>query len=75
MGAPATRVSVDGTEFTVRQLGDEVEVIRTSMEYGPRKSEVLTKAVLAIQHATGCRVDPDGFDGDHNIILARVYCP
>lgn len=71
-GAPATRVSVGGSEFTVRRRGDRVEAVRTSREVFPSRSGTEAKARRAIAIATGCAVKAIG--GDVSMQLARLDC-
>ena len=71
-GAPAARVSVGGSEFTVRRRGDQVEAVRTSREVLPSRSGTEAKARRAIEIATGCGVKEIG--GDVSMQLARLDC-
>lgn len=71
-GAPATRVSVGGSDFSVRRRGDRAEAIRTSREAFPSRSGTQAKARRAIGIATGCRIKEIG--GDASIQLARLDC-
>ena len=75
MGAERLDVTVDGSAFAVFRRADEVEVHRTSREFLPKESVVLTRAIRAIEMATGCPVRPRSMKGDQAIITAEVDCP
>lgn len=68
-------VETGGMTFGVWRVGDEVEVIRTSMHAVPRLSEVRRNAVAAVLIATGCPVKDGTVTGDQAITLAKLDCP
>lgn len=70
--APAARVAVEGSEFTVSWRGERAEAIRTSREFRPSRSGTEAKARRAIRIATGCRVKV--IEGDVSIQLAKLDC-
>ena len=72
IGASTERVSVGGSEFTVRRRGERAEAVRTSREILPSRSGTQAKARQAIEIATGCGVKEIG--GDVSIQLARLDC-
>lgn len=75
MDAERREISVQGATFSVYRVGDTVEVIRTSTEYLPRLSEVMSKAAIAIHQATGCPMKAGTMQGDTALIQARLDCP
>ena len=75
MDAERREVTVQGATFSVYRVGDNVEVIRTSSEYLPRVSEVMSKAAIAIHQATGCPMKAGTMKGDTALMEARLECP
>ncbi|MEH6833342.1 MULTISPECIES: hypothetical protein [Falsihalocynthiibacter] len=73
-GFDVKKVSVEGSDFTVRSNGEVVEAIRTN--YAPRRDfgRVLLRAVVAIEVATGCVVDQTTVKGDPALVAARIDC-
>ncbi|HID68480.1 MAG TPA: hypothetical protein EYP31_09560 [Roseibacterium sp.] len=59
MGQEATRVVVDGAEFSVRQNGNRAEAIRTNTMAFPAIGAIVIRAEQAMEQATGCEVDTD----------------
>lgn len=76
LGQPVQEVTVSGSKFRIymRSGTSRVEAHRVSFEPLPSKVLILTKAVRAIEIATGCNVEKNGFSGDQAIIKARVDC-
>jgi len=74
MGADATIIVVQGSQFSVHRRDDWVEVYRTSFEYLPRREVVLARAQVAIEQATGCTVKPRSLTGDQALIRAQLKC-
>ena len=74
-GATKTVVQVEQSTFSVYQLGDRVEVIRTNIEYGRDAKGIMERAIAAIPLATGCEVVPGSLDGDPALLTAKVHCP
>ncbi len=74
-GATKTVVQVEQSTFSVYQLGDRVEVIRTNIEYGRDAKGIMARAIAAIPLATGCEVVPGSLDGDPALLTAKVHCP
>ncbi|MGB1265956.1 MAG: hypothetical protein ACPG6L_09535 [Nereida ignava] len=80
MGGPAfiglepMRISVGGSDFTVRQRNDRAEVIRTNMEWAPDAGAVADKMLIAIQQTTGCTVRKGTLSGDQAKAVARLKC-
>ncbi|MBK5934548.1 hypothetical protein C8N32_104146 [Rhodovulum imhoffii] len=69
--APATRVTVDGSEFSVRRRNEKAQAIRLNRE---RRDGVMRRAHEAIEIATGCIVVPGTLRGDPALVRATVYC-
>jgi hypothetical protein len=68
------RVTVEGSEFDVYVLGEEVRVIRMNFEMLPTISVIGSRAVIAMEHVTGCTVIDGSFFGDQAMSEARVSC-
>ncbi|MEY8118754.1 hypothetical protein AB9F26_10875 [Falsihalocynthiibacter sp. BN13B15] len=73
-GFEVTKLSVEGSDFSVRSNGEVVEAIRTN--YAPRRDfgRVLLRAVVAMELATGCVVDQTTVKGDPALMAARIDC-
>ncbi|WP_380054825.1 hypothetical protein ACFE33_14420 [Falsihalocynthiibacter sp. SS001] len=73
-GYDTTRLSIEGSDFTVRSNGEVAEAIRT--DFAPRREHerILLRAVVAIEVATGCRVDQTTVKGDPALVAARIDC-
>ncbi len=72
LGAPVTHVEIGGSHFEVRQRGDTALALRTNAEPPQRYAAAMTRAVLAIEQATGCLVLRA--DGDAQAARARLDC-
>lgn len=72
LGAPVTRVEIGKSTFEVRQRGDTALALRTNSEPPERYAGAMTRAVLAIEQATGCLVLRAG--GDPQAARARLDC-
>jgi hypothetical protein len=68
------RVTVEGSDFDVYVLGNEVRVIRMDFEMLPTLAVIGSRAVIAMEHVTGCRVVSGSFFGDQAMADARVSC-
>ena len=75
-GQPMQVVHVADSAFKVymRSGTDLVEGHRVSLEALPSKNLTLTKAMRAIEIATGCGIEPGSLHGDPAIINAEVDC-
>ncbi|WP_146632871.1 hypothetical protein [Nioella sediminis] len=74
MGADATRMTVEGVDFTVRVRGSRVEAIRTNMMPNPSIGSVYPRAVQAMEEVSGCRVIEDSLRGDVAVMRADLDC-
>jgi len=70
-GLPGTRVTVDGSTFSVRRSGNTAQAIRLNME---RRAGVMARGFVAIEQATGCAVRPGTLSGDPAVIYAKLTC-
>lgn len=70
-GLPGTRVTVDGSTFSVRRKGNTAQAIRLNME---RRAGVMARGFTAIERATGCQVRPGTLSGDPAVIYAELTC-
>jgi hypothetical protein len=75
MRAQSHRIEVGGSVFQVRQRGDEVEIIRTNVEFNPKIGAIFPKATIAAQQATGCEIRKNTLKGDSALMRAKVECP
>ena len=74
MGGERTEITIEGMAFTVFRRGSEVEVYRTGFAVLPRQRDVFTRAITAIETATGCRVRPRSMTGDAALVRASIDC-
>jgi len=72
LDAPVSRVSIGSSLFEVRQRGDTALALRTNPEPPERYAVAMTRAVLAIEQATGCLVLRAA--GDPSAARARLDC-
>ena len=68
------QAEVSGSQFTIWQKGDRVEIYRTSREWMPHLSEVMAKATVAVVRVTGCEVRKGSMAGDAALMKARLAC-
>ncbi|MEE4117422.1 MAG: hypothetical protein V2I65_00215 [Paracoccaceae bacterium] len=75
-GVPPTRVEVAGSTFSVRVAGREAQAVRTDFDAraGSRGREIIPRAGIAMERASGCRVVPGTLKGDSAVIEARLAC-
>jgi hypothetical protein len=75
-GVPPTRVEVAGATFSVRVAGREAQAVRTNfdMRAGIRGREIIPRAGIAMERASGCRVVPGSLQGDSALVEARLDC-
>ncbi len=73
-GLTGHRISVDGSQFSVRHTDQDAEAVRISKELRPGRGEVVLKGAKAIELASGCRVLPTSLDGDTNYVRADIDC-
>ena len=71
-GAAATRVSVAGATFDVRQRGLRAEAMRINPQYAPRFGPIRDKAALAMAQVTGCKVVR--VTGDQALAFGALDC-
>ncbi|KMW60396.1 putative lipoprotein [Candidatus Rhodobacter oscarellae] len=74
IGLEPTRVTIEGTTFSIRQKAGEVEAIRVNAEAAPREGLIMVKAAAAIEQATGCPPVSYTMRGDTNVIRAVLDC-
>lgn len=72
LGAEVTRVQIDESVFDVRQRGDTAMALRLNPEPPAAYQVAMTRAVIAIEVATGCLVLRAG--GDAQDARARLDC-
>lgn len=68
-------ITVDGTRFLVRYTNSRAEATRVSPELSPNRMVILSRALRAIESASGCSVRPGTLYGDWNLIEAYLSCP
>ena len=73
-GVEPVRITVEGSDFDVYVLGDEVRVIRMSFEMLPTLAVIGPRAVIAMERVTGCKIVNGSFFGDQAMAEARVSC-
>lgn len=73
-GIEPVSITVEGSEFDVYALGENVRVIRMNFELLPRLAVIASRAIVAMELVTGCTVVPGSFSGDQAMAQARVKC-
>lgn len=73
-GIEPVRVTVEGSEFDVYVLGNDVRVIRMNFELLPNLAVVASRVILAMETATGCPVVVGSYLGDQAMAQARIKC-
>ncbi len=73
-GVTPVRADIEGSVWDVYRQGDMVQAIRVNMEMLPAMDRMLSRAILAIERATGCKVIPNSITGDQALVNARLAC-
>lgn len=73
-GVSPVRVAVEDSVFDVYALGEEVQIIRLSVEMLPKRAIIAARALAAIEQATGCPVVAGSMIGDQALMEARIDC-
>lgn len=71
-GLPATRVTVDGSTFDVRVNALQAEALRTNAQYAPRLGPIGTRATVAMEKVSGCKVAK--ITGDAALVRGYLDC-
>lgn len=71
-GLPVQRLEVEGSVFDVRIRGDIAQAIRVNSQWAPHARPVWSRAIRAVEMASGCRVTR--LEGDQVVIEARLDC-
>lgn len=71
-GAPATRITVQGSTFDVRVRDNRAEAIRVNMQYAPRFGPIQARAGGAMATVSGCKVVE--VSGDQAQAFGRLDC-
>ncbi|MGI3185288.1 hypothetical protein [Nioella aestuarii] len=74
MGADATRVTIDGVDFTIRIRGDRAEAIRTNMMPNPSIGSIYPRALQAMEGVSDCSVIEGSLRGDVAVMRADLDC-
>ena len=74
LGTEPTKISVDGSEFSVRTTPYDAEAIRLNFEPGATRYSIVPKGVIAIEAVSGCTIVPETLRGDANLIAADLAC-
>ncbi len=76
--AHEARHTVGGDRFAVHWATEgrrgAAEAIRLERRWGAKAAVVRSRAVVAIESVTGCRVDGRSVHGDANVIRAALLC-
>lgn len=73
-GIEPVRVTVEGSDFDVYVSGNDVRVIRMNFELLPNLAVIASRAIFAIESATGCSVVAGSYSGDQAMAQARIKC-
>ena len=71
----AARIDIDGSTFLVRHTDTRAEATRISPEAAPPRMLMLSRALRAIETASGCAVLPGTLYGDWSLAEAYLDCP
>lgn len=71
----AAEITVDGSRFLVRFTDTRAEATRITPQGAPERLVILSRALRAIEDASGCQVRPGTLYGDTNLIEAYLTCP
>ena len=73
-GLPAQRVSIGGSEFSVRATASEAQAVRRGFDPNAmfQREAIAVRAGLAMERATGCRVVPGTLRGDGDAVITEA---
>ncbi|WP_108261270.1 hypothetical protein [Mangrovicoccus ximenensis] len=74
-GGQSAEVEVGGSVFLVSYTGTRAEATRISHERHPDRMAMLSRALQAIEAASGCKVLPGTLYGDWSLAEAYLDCP
>ena len=67
-------IQVQGSTFHIRVKENKVHAIRTNFERIPKTGDTFSKAVIAIEQASECKVVPGSMRGDPAVMMAKLDC-
>ena len=70
-GVDPVRVVVEGWEIDVYAEGGEAEAIRLTKDWGQTPALMRERGIVAVEQATGWKVDRRTVKGDGNIVRMR----
>ena len=73
-GAEPVRVTVEESIFDIYTVGNDVKVVRLSIEALPKRAVIGARAIVAIEQATGCNFVAGSLTGDQALMQARITC-
>jgi hypothetical protein len=68
-------VTVPPFTFEVRVLGAQAEALLQGRDPAPDAATLARRAAVAIEWASGCRVQPAGLRADRRRVTAALLCP
>ena len=71
-GVTAQRITISGSTFDIRVIGEQAEAIRVNAEYAPRFGPIEGRAAQAMAQVSGC--DVERVSGDQAHILGQLDC-
>lgn len=71
-GVAPTRVTVEGSTFDVRVQDSKAEAMRMNMQYAPRFGVMQSRAALAMEQVSGCKVST--VTGDQALAFGKLKC-
>lgn len=74
LGVSPIPVDVEGWRIDVYSDGANAQAIRMTSELGVKPETMKTRGVLAVELATGCRLDGRTVRYDTNVLNARLIC-
>jgi len=73
-GIKPTRITIEGSAFSVRHTRYEAEAIGRSFQPGAQRRDIVIKGVAAIEAVSGCPVVVRSVRGDTNLVAADLKC-
>jgi hypothetical protein len=69
-----TRITVDGSTFSVRVAGTQATATRLDFDMRARTATILPRAGVAMERVSGCTIREGSLKGDAAMATARLGC-
>lgn len=74
LGIEAQTVTVGQSTFDVRRKDNEVELVRTNIEFASSLRAVMPRAAMAVSQVTGCTPVDGTWSGDAAMMRVAISC-